>query len=256
MGALALTGNAKYMEGFEPHVGGVDHVPYGDLEAVRAAMGDDVAAVLAEPVQGEGGVNLPPAGFLEGLRALCDEHGALLILDEVQVGMGRTGTMLGADHTGVRADAISLAKGLGGGFPIGALLIREHCVEALTPGTHGSTFGGNALAAAAARTVVRLLTGGLIDRCKELGEVLGAGLAKLAAKHDKYCTGERGLGLLRAITLTDAVTARDLLPKAREQGLLVTAAGASALRFTPPLIVTPQEIDEALDKTDAMFSAL
>jgi acetylornithine/N-succinyldiaminopimelate aminotransferase len=257
MGALSLTGNPNYLRGMGQPLAGIEHVPYGDLDAVRAKMGADVAAVFAEPVQGEGGVFPAPDGFLAGLRALCDEHGALLMLDEVQVGMGRTGTMLGADHWGVKADAIALAKGLGGGFPIGAMLLREKLAGGLPPGTHGSTFGGNPLAAAAARTVLRVLREqGLIDKATQRGERLGAGLARVAAAHPKSCTGARGLGLLRAITLVDGLAARDFLQPARDRGLLLTAAGPSALRFTPPLVVSDAEIDEALTLVDATLSAV
>lgn len=251
LGALALTGTPAYRVGFGEPLAGVEHVPYGDLEAVRARMGPDVAAVVSETLIGEGGVLPAPEGFLRGLRELTDEHGALLLLDEIQTGMGRTGKLLGAQHSGVDADAITLAKGLGGGVPIGALLVREKLAGGLPPGAHGSTFGGNPLASAAARTVLRVLKDdGLVERAAVQGERLSKGLARVAAKHPRLCTGERGLGLLRAITLTDAVLARDLLPVARELGLLVTAAGADALRFTPPLIVSDGEIDEAVDKAD------
>jgi acetylornithine/N-succinyldiaminopimelate aminotransferase len=257
MGALALTGNAKYLEGFEPHVGGIEHVPFGDGAALRAAMGSDVAAVIAEPLQGEGGVNLPPDGFMALLREVCDEHGALLLLDEVQVGMGRTGKMLGGEHSGVRADAISLAKGLGGGFPIGAMLLRETLADSLPPGTHGSTFGGNPLASAAARCVLSVLErDGLVERAAAMGEKLSVGLREVAARHPNVCTGERGLGLLRAITLVDGIAARDLLPIARDNGLLCTAAGPSALRFTPPFIVSQEEIDEAMERTSKTLASV
>jgi acetylornithine/N-succinyldiaminopimelate aminotransferase len=176
-------------------------------------------------------------------------------MDEVQVGLGRTGTMLGADHWGVKADAIALAKGLGGGFPIGAMLLREKLAGGLPPGTHGSTFGGNPLAAASARTVLRILREeGLIDRAAQRGERLGAGLAKVAEAHPKSCTGARGLGLLRAITLVDGLAARELLQPARDKGLLLTAAGTSALRFTPPLVVSDAQVDEALALVDATLT--
>lgn len=257
LGALALTGTPAYRVGFGEPLAGVEHVPYGDLEAVKKRMGTDLAAVIVEPLIGEGGVVPAPEGFLRGLRELCDAHGALLLFDEIQTGMGRTGKLLCGEHSGVAADAITLAKGLGGGFPIGALLIRERLAGGLPPGAHGSTFGGNPLASAAARAVLRVLReDGLVQAAAEKGKRLGEGLARVAAKHPKYCTGERGLGLLRAITLTGEIAARDLLVNARERGLLVTAAGAEALRFTPPLIVTDEEIAEALDVTDAMFADL
>jgi acetylornithine/N-succinyldiaminopimelate aminotransferase len=206
-------------------------------------------------VQGEGGVHLPPEGFLAGLRRLCDEHGALLVADEVQTGMGRTGKLLGMEHSGVRVDAVTLAKGLGGGFPIGALLLREKLAGGLPPGSHGSTFGGNPLASAAARTVLEVvLRDDLPGRATELGQRLGEGLERLAAAHPRLCLGARGVGLLRAVALTDALTAREVLPIARENGLLITAAGASALRFTPPLTVSEAAIDEAMELADRTLS--
>jgi acetylornithine/N-succinyldiaminopimelate aminotransferase len=255
MGALSLTGSETYLRGFGAPLAGIDHVPYGDLEAVRARMGTDVAAILVEPVQGEGGVFPAPDGFLAGLRALADEHGALLVMDEVQVGMGRTGKLLGAEHWGVKADAIALAKGLGGGFPIGAMLLRERLAGALPPGSHGSTFGGNPLASVAARTVLAVLTrDGLVERAAKLGERLSRGLRQLATEHPQLCSGERGLGLLRALVLQPGVLARDLLEPARAEGLLLTAAGPSGLRFSPPLVVGEAEIDEALARAGAALT--
>ncbi len=257
LGALALTGTPAYRVGFGDPLPGVDHVPYGDLKAVAGLMGSDVAAVVVEPLMGEGGVIPAPTGFLQGLRELCDAHGALLVFDEIQTGIGRTGKFLAADHTGVAADVMTLAKGLGGGVPIGALLLREQLADGLPPGAHGSTFGGNPLASVAARTVLRVLRDeGLVEAAARQGERLGRLLAGLAAKHPTICLGERGMGLLRAITLTERVAARDILPVAREHGLLLTAAGARALRFTPPLIVTDAEIDEAVDKTDRVLAAV
>ncbi len=252
MATVTMGGTEAYRVGFGPPLGGIEHVPYGDLEAVRAKMGPDVAAIHVEPVQGEGGVLPAPPGFLSGLRVIADEYGALLTMDEVQTGIARSGKMLAAEHFDVRADAVALAKGLGGGFPIGAMLVREALAESLPTGTHGSTFGGNPLASAAARTVLRVVCEeGLMERAAARGQRLGAGLAAVAARYPTLCRGERGLGLLRALVLQDQVQARDLLGPAREQGLLVTAAGASALRFTPPLVITDAEVDEAVAKLDA-----
>jgi acetylornithine/N-succinyldiaminopimelate aminotransferase len=257
MGAVTLTGNPKYHEGFGPKLEGVTHVAYGDLGAVRAAMGPDVAGILVEPIQGEGGVNTPPPGFLAELRRLADEHGALLLIDEVQTGMGRTGRWLGSDHEGVKGDAIALAKGLAGGFPIGALLVREELNGALTPGSHGSTFGGNALASAAARTVLAVLEQDrLVQAAADNGAYLGRRLAELAAKHPKAATGERGRGLLRGIILTAGVDTRTVLNATRERGVLLTVAGADVLRFSPPLIVTPAELDEGVSLVDAALTDL
>lgn len=255
MGALALTGQAKYQTGFGPGVGGVSHVPYGDLDAVRAAMGPDVAAILVEPVLGEGGVVPAPPGFLKGLRALADEHGALLLADEIQTGIGRTGTFLGHEHDGVEVDALSLAKGLGGGFPVGAMLCRERLAGALPPGTHGSTYGGNALASAAALSVLSILDSeGLVARAAERGLALSRGLAAIAARLPERVEQERGRGLLRALVLKGSPDLRVLSGRLRERGLLVTVAGERALRFTPPLIVSDAQIAEALGVVEAVLS--
>ena len=255
MGAVALTGTPKYREGFGPPLQGVTHVPYGDLDAVRAAMGPDVAAIFVEPVQGEGGVIPAPPGFLQALRNLCDEHGALLCLDEVQTGIGRTGKFLGAEHDGVKGDLIALAKGLGGGFPIGALLVREELQSALSPGTHGSTFGGNALASVAARTVLAVLDQEkLIEGAVTKGERLAKGLSAIAEKYPSVCAGQRGRGLLQGLSLAKGMDGRTVLGKVRTRGLLLTVAGTNTLRFTPPLVVTEREIDEALAMTDAAIA--
>lgn len=257
MGAVALTGNPKYHEGFGPKLEGITHVAYGDVAAVKAVMGPDVAAILVEPVQGEGGVNVAKPGYLRALRQLADEHGALLLVDEVQTGLGRTGRWLGSDHEGVRGDAIALAKGLAGGFPIGAMLVTEKLAGGLPPGTHGSTFGGNALASAAARTVLAVLEQDrLIEAADTLGAHLGKRLAELAAKHPKTCTGERGVGLLRALVLAPGVDARAVLGAVREHGVLLTVAGADGLRFTPPLVVTRDELDEGVAQVDAALAEI
>ncbi|MCC6647121.1 MAG: aspartate aminotransferase family protein [Polyangiaceae bacterium] len=255
MGALALTGQAKYQAGFGPGVGGVTHVAYGDLGAVRAAMGTDVAAILVEPVLGEGGVVPAPPGFLAGLRALADEHGALLLADEIQTGVGRTGRFLGHEHDGVQVDALSLAKGLGGGFPVGAMLCREALAGALPPGTHGSTYGGNALASAAALAVLSILDAeGLLANAEAQGEALSRGLAALAAKLPERVELERGRGLLRALVLRGTPDLRGISGRLRERGLLVTVAGDRALRFTPPLVVSGAQVEEALSVVEAVLS--
>ena len=255
MGAVALTGTPKYREGFGPPLEGVTHVPYGDIDAVRAAMGPDVAAIFVEPVQGEGGVIPAPPNFLPSLRALCDEHGALLCLDEVQTGLGRTGKFLGCEHDGVKGDLIALAKGLGGGFPIGALLVREALQGALSPGTHGSTFGGNALASVAARTVLAVLDEEkLIDGAASKGKRLADGLSAIAAKYPAVCAGQRGRGLLQGLRLAQGIDGRTALAKVRARGLLLTVAGTNTLRFTPPLVVQDHEIDAALEMTDAAIA--
>ena len=256
MGALSMTGTPKYREGFGA-VEGVVHVAYGDLEAVREQIGADVAAVIVEPVQGEGGVLPAPAGFLPGLRALCDQHGALLLFDEVQTGIGRLGRWFGFQDSGAKPDAMSLAKGMGGGFPIGAMLTTEALAGALPPGTHGSTFGGNPLASAAARAVLRILDEeDLVRGAKTKGERLSKMLADLAREMPAMCEGERGEGLLRGLVLKEGFVVRDLLPKLADAGVLLTAAGDRVLRFSPPLVVTEAELTEGVEAVRKVLGAL
>jgi acetylornithine/N-succinyldiaminopimelate aminotransferase len=246
MGALSMTGTPKYREGFG-QVEGVIHVAYGDLEAVRAALGPDVAAVVVEPVQGEGGVMPAPDGFLEGLRAACTESGALLMVDEVQTGVGRTGAWFAYQRKGIRPDAIALAKGLGGGFPIGAMLCTEALAGGLPPGTHGTTYGGNPLACAAARSVLAIVESeGLVKGSETKGAFLSAELVKLAAELPDLCEGERGVGLIRGLVLGKGLVARDVVAKAALEGILLTGAGERVVRFVPPLVVTEAELAEGV----------
>jgi acetylornithine/N-succinyldiaminopimelate aminotransferase len=256
LGALAMTGTPKYHEGFALG-GGVTHVPYGDLDAVKRAMGDDVAAINVEPIQGEGGVFPAPPGFLAGLRALCDASGALLLVDEVQTGVGRLGTFLGSETSGVSADVIALAKGIGGGFPVGVMLTREKFGGALPPGTHGSTFGGNPLACAAIRAVISILDDeNLLAAVRPKGEQLGAGLRAIAADYPTVCEGARGDGLLWGLVLKPGFVARDVLPKVLAHKVLLTGAGERVIRFSPPLVVTPKELDEGLVALRAVVHGL
>ncbi|MBS2014703.1 MAG: aspartate aminotransferase family protein [Deltaproteobacteria bacterium] len=256
MGALSMTGTPKYREGFG-EVTGVVHVKYGDLDAVKKVMGKDVAAIIVEVVQGEGGVLPAPAGFLPGLRALADEHGSLLFCDEVQTGVGRLGRWFGYQETGARPDAVSLAKGMGGGFPIGAMLTTEALAGALPPGTHGSTFGGNPLGSAVARAVIRILDEeNVIAGVKQKGEKLSAMLSEVARELPGVCEGERGEGLLRGLVLKPGFVVRDILPKLADAGVLLTAAGERVLRFSPPLVVTEAELAEGVAAVRKVLSAL
>ena len=250
MGALAATGQAGYREGFGP-LGPVTHVPYGDLDAVKGALGPHVAGILVEPVQGEGGVVPAPPGFLAGLRELCDAHGCLLLADEIQTGVGRTGTFLAFESSGVRADALALAKGLGGGFPIGAMLCSAALESALPPGSHGSTFGGNPLASATALTVLQVIEeDDLMASVRSAGEYLDRQLTALCRKHPRKTVTTRGVGLLRALELAPELDIRAVLNAVRSEGLMLSVAGGTALRFSPPLIVTPAHIDEAVAIVD------
>ena len=257
LGALAATGQDKYKDGFGP-LPGVTHVTFGDLEAVRAAMGPDVAGILVEPVQGEGGVLPAPPGFLRELRALADSHGALLLADEVQTGIGRTGKFLAFQHDGVEPDAVALAKALGGGVPIGAMVCKRFLEEALPPGSHGSTFGGNPLASAAALAVLEVLENdGLLAQVNQRGEELSALLAKTASKFPKLVECARGRGLLQALVLREGVDARKVMSVLQDAGVLLTIAGGQALRFSPPLIISRAELEEGvqvLERALAQYS--
>ncbi|RKH10290.1 acetylornithine transaminase [Corallococcus sp. CA047B] len=256
LATVTATGQPKYHAGFEPLPAGFKHVPYGDLEAVRRAVGPSTAAILVEPIQGEGGVRMSPPGFLQGLRALCDEHGLLLLVDEVQTGMGRTGLPFGFMHDGIQPDAISIAKALGNGLPMGAMLCREELAKSLTPGTHGSTFGGNLVSAAAANVVLRLLRQpGLLPDVQAKGEHFLAGARALqAALPEGRIKAVRGRGLLLGVELDREVA--PVIAKLRDAGLLVNSAGDTTLRFAPPLIITRQELDEALGILQRVLASL
>ncbi len=254
LGALAATGQKKYRDGFGP-LPGVTHVPYGDAGAVRAAMAPDVAGNLVEPVQGEGGVLPAPAGFVAELRRIADEHGALLLADEIQTGIGRTGKFLCVQHDGVEPDVLALAKGLAGGVPIGAMLCKAHLEGVLPPGSHGSTFGGNPLASAAALTVLDVLEEEkILDNVNARGAQLASGLTALAKKHERLVATSRGSGLLQALVLRDGVDPRGVLEKLRDAGLLLSIAGAAGLRFSPPLVIRESELAEALAIVDRVLA--
>jgi len=254
LGALSMT--PKYREGFGP-LGPVTHVPFGDADAVERAMGADVCAIIVEPLQGEGGVLPAPPGFLAKLRSIADSHGALLLVDEIQTGMGRLGRFLATEGTGARPDAVSLAKGLAGGFPIGAMLTTEKLAGALPPGSHGSTFGGNALAAAAALAVLRILDEEkLVEGARAKGEALGAMLKQLVRDLPDVFVGARGEGLLWGLVMRPGLVARDILPRIQEEGVLLTGAGENVLRFSPALVVSIAELEEGVLAVRRVMSAL
>jgi acetylornithine/N-succinyldiaminopimelate aminotransferase len=255
LGALAATGQDKYKDGFGP-LPGVTHVGYGDIAAVRAALGPDVAGILVEPVQGEGGVLPAPPGFLRELRDLASSAGVLLLADEVQTGVGRTGKFLAFQHDGVQPDVVALAKALGGGVPIGAMVCKKFLEEALPPGSHGSTFGGNPLASAAALAVLEVLDDdGLMAQVAKRGEELGLLLSKTASRFPKLVECTRGRGLLQALVLREGVDARKVMTTLQESGVLLTIAGGQALRFSPPLIVSRAELEEGVLLLERTLSA-
>ncbi len=244
LGALSVTATAAYREPFEPLPGNVTWVPFGDLDALAAVMGPDVAAVVTEPIQGESGVVVPPDGWLAGVRALCDEQGALLWLDEVQTGIGRTGTWLAADHEGVRADIVTLAKGLGGGFPVGACVATGAAATLLQAGHHGTTFGGNPLASRAALTVLQVIDDeGLLAHATETGDWLAAAIEGLGLPQVSHV---RGRGLLRGIVFSEPI-AKDVHARALEAGFIVNAPRPDVIRLAPPLVITRDELQEFVD---------
>ena len=240
MGALALTGQPSKQAPFAPLPGDVSHVPYGDVDALAAAVGDDTAAVFLEPIMGESGIVVPPDGYLAAARDITARHGALLVLDEVQTGMGRTGTFFAHQHDGITPDVVTLAKGLGGGLPIGACLAIGPAAQLLTPGLHGSTFGGNPICAAAALAVLRVLAGDdLVRRAGVLGKTLHQSIESL---HHPSIDHVRGRGLLCGIALTSP-TAKEVEAAARAAGFLVNAAAPDVVRLAPALIITEHQLD-------------
>ena len=242
---VTATGTPAYWEGFGPMVPGVHHATFGDLDSVRALLSEKTAAILVEPIQGEGGIRTAPPGFLQGLRDLADENGCLLMFDEVQVGMGRTGTLFAHEQEGVTPDVMTLAKALGGGIPIGAMATTRALSKALVPGTHASTFGGNPLACAVACAVFDELFGGVLDHAKAMGERLGDGLAEIAAAAGPEKVLEaRGRGLLRGLAMKEAPGA--IIDACRERGVLVISAGGNVLRLAPPLTIAADELDHGL----------
>ena len=252
LGALSVTAAAAYREPFEPLPGNVTWVPYGDLDALAAVMGDDVAAVVVEPVQGENGAISPPEGWLAGVRALCDEHGALLWLDEVQTGIGRCGGWLASATEGVRGDVVTLAKGLGGGFPVGACVAVGDAATLLQAGHHGTTFGGNPLAATVALTVLDVIESeGLLEHARETGDWLAGAIEGLGLSEVSHV---RGRGLLRGVVLNQP-NAREVLAAALEAGFIVNAPRPDVLRLAPPLVVTRDELQLFVDALPGLVRA-
>ena len=252
-GSLSATGQATYQEAFGPMVPGFTYAPFGNVEAAKEEIGPQTAAVLVEPIQGEGGINVAPEGFLEGLRDLCDEHGALLVFDEVQTGAGRTGHLYAYQGVGVVPDLLTSAKGLGGGMPVGAMLAKEE-YAALTPGNHGSTFGGNPLAMAAVNAVLGVVGDPMfLEEVRFKGTILKNALAVLARRTPGAMV--RGEGLLLGLDLADPELAKEVFEKCLEEGVLVNLIAGTTIRLAPPLTVTKTEIRHALDTLRAAVDA-
>lgn len=255
LATLAATGAAKYLEGYGPPMDGFDQVALGDIEAVKKAVGPNTAGILIEPLQGEGGVRAPDNAFFRALRQICDDNGLLLVFDEVQTGMGRTGELFAYKRVGVTPDVMSLAKALGGGFPIGACLATAEAASGMTPGSHGSTFGGNPLAVAAANAVLDvMLKPGFFDHAQKMSLLLKQKLASVVDRHSDVLSEVRGEGLLLGVKAV--VPAGDLVNALRDQKLLTVGAGDNVVRFLPPLIVTEAELDEAVQRLERACVAL
>jgi acetylornithine/N-succinyldiaminopimelate aminotransferase len=247
LATLAAAGQAKYLEGFGPVLDGFDHVPVNDLDAVKKAIGPATAAILIEPVQGEGGVRVPDPQFLRALRDLCDQHGLLLVFDEVQTGMGRTGELFAYQRTGVTPDILALAKALGGGFPVGACLATSEAAAGMTAGSHGSTFGGNPLAMAAVNAVLDvMLKPDFLDHVRRTALLLKQKLASIRDRYPDIITEVRGEGLL--IGLKAGVPNGDLVAALRDEKLLTVAAGDNVVRLLPPLIIGEAEVNDAVER--------
>lgn len=256
LGTLSATGQEKFKKGFDPLVPGFIHVDFNNIAAIENAITDNTCAVMLEPIQGESGVKIPDPDYLSKVRRLCDENGILLILDEVQTGMGRTGKLFAYEHYGMTPDIMTLAKGLGGGVPVGAMLATNMVAAAFVPGTHGSTFGGNPLACSAAIATIDVLLedGFILDQCRRMGEFFKKRLDGLQKEFPSLIAEVRGVGLLVGMELT-----RDgapLVSACMERGMLINCTAGNILRFMPALIVTEKEIDHLIEVLGQIFDRL
>jgi acetylornithine/N-succinyldiaminopimelate aminotransferase len=256
LATLTATGQPKYQEGFGPLPGGFDYVDFNDINALEKMMSEKTCAVMLEPIQGEGGVNMPQPGYLAKVRELCDKHKALLIFDEIQTGMGRTGTLFAYEQFGVIPDIVTLAKGLAGGVPIGAFIVSDEVAAAFHAGDHGSTFGGNPLACAAANAVLATIERDqLLDNCQEVGAYLKEKLEGFQHKYPSLITGVRGLGLILGMELTKP--GREIVDECLKHGAIINCTAGNVLRFVPPLLITKQQVDElvvVLDKVLGIYA--
>ena len=264
LATITATGQPKYQKNFSPLVPGFEYVPYNNFAALKTAIADldadhpQVAAILLEPLQGEGGVNPGDLDYFQQVRRLCDETGILLILDEVQVGVGRTGKLWGYENLGIEPDIFTLAKGLGGGIPIGAMLCKSHC-DVFEPGDHASTFGGNPFVCSVATVVCQtLMQESLLQNVQSQGEALRAGLGAIAQQYPTVFAGVRGWGLINGLVLKPeaGITSIELVKAAMEQGLLLVPAGPQVVRLVPPLVVSAEEVQEALTRITQAIATL
>jgi len=252
LATLTATAQPKYQKGLEPLPGGFKYVDYNDMGALKAAVSEKTCAILLEPIQGEGGINMPDENYLQQVRQLCDETGVLLILDEIQTGMGRTGTMFAYQQYGIVPDIVTIAKGLGGGVPIGAFMASDKVAAAFHNGDHGSTFGGNPLASAAANAVLtEIEQAGLLANAQQTGAYLHKALVKLKEKYPTIITAVRGKGLMLGAQLT--IEGRDIVNNCLGEGVIINCTAGNVLRFVPPLIIKPVHVDEMIAVLDKVL---
>ncbi len=257
LATIAAGGQPKLLDGFGPAVDGFDHVPFGNLNEMRAAITDKTAAILVEPVQGEGGLRAASDEYMRGLRETCDEFGLLLMLDEIQCGVGRTGRLFAYEWSAVEPDIMAIAKGLGGGFPVGACLAKEHAAKVLTPGTHGTTFGGNPLAMAVANAVLDVvLADGFLEGVRAKADAFRGQLTDLAKRYPKVIRELRGMGLMVGLRCEDGVTNADLAACLMENKMLSVLAGDNVVRLLPPLIIEQHHVDDAMSRLEDCCTTL
>lgn len=255
LATLTATAQPKYQAGYEPLPGGFTYVDYNDIQALTAAVSETTCAILLEPIQGEGGINMPDENYLRQVRQLCDEKGVLLILDEIQTGMGRTGTMFAYQQYGIVPDIVTIAKGLGGGVPIGAFIASSKVAGIFHAGDHGSTFGGNPLVCAAANAVLaEIKEAGLLNNAKQTGSYLLESLTKLQAKYPAIITAVRGKGLMVGAQLS--IPGRDIVNSCLGDGVIINCTAGNVLRFVPPLIIQPTHVDEMIAVLDSVLAKL
>jgi acetylornithine/N-succinyldiaminopimelate aminotransferase len=257
LATISAAGQEKLVKGFGPLLPGFDIVPFGDIAYVEAAIGPETAAIMIEPVQGEGGIRPVPHPFMRALRALCDEHGLLLILDEIQCGMGRSGTLFAHEQAGITPDLMGVAKGIGGGFPLGACLATEEAAAGMVAGSHGSTYGGNPLACAVGNAVVEeIARPEFLDEVKRKSGLLRQRLAELADENSDIIAEVRGEGLMLGLRLQEGVVNGEFVAKGREMGLLTVPAGANVVRVLPPLNISDEDLAEGVARLDATCKAM
>ena len=256
LATLTATAQEKFHKGFDPLVPGFSYIPYNDIEAVEKAITDKTAAIMVEPIQGEGGVNIPDKDYLRRLREICDSHGILLVLDEVQTGIGRTGRLFAYQHSGIEPDIMTLAKGLGGGLPIGAMLAKDYVAEAFTPGSHASTFGGTPLVCSGAIEVLKIITEdeNILDNCRRIGSYLLNELNDLRLKYSHLIKDVRGKGLLTGMELN--INGEEIVLECLKRGVIINCTMERVLRFLPPLDVSQVDIDALMDTLGDVFDGV